>query len=411
MNRVYLFITCVLFVGFTLFGSQYVFAQSITPAPTISPTSVPANSDQAKQLQDKINEYEGKIASLEGQANTLSSAIKVMDNQIAVTQLRVDATKQRIEALGNDVSIAKKRIGGLEKNIETSTKAMLARIAATYRTGQESPWMLFLTSSDISNFMTRIKYLKLMQIIDKKNIYAAEQSRVNYEAEKSALESKQKEQEALSKKLEGYTAELNGQKTEKQQLLISTKNSEQEYQNLLAKARAEYSAIQGIVSGNGTETEAGQVISGQKIATIIEGASCNSSGGHVHFMVQSNGSVQNPFSYLGPIESNNCSGSSCGSSDGDPFNPSGSWPWPINGPVTMYQGYGSTWATRNTWVRQIYSSHNGLDIRGSSLDVKAIQPGTLYKGSYTGSGGCRLPYVRINQGNGIDTFYLHVYAI
>ncbi len=153
-----------------------------------------------------------------------------------------------------------------------------------------------------------------------------------------------------------------------------------------------------------------KVSEGEKIASIIQGASCNSSGAHLHFIVTSGGNTQNPFNYLkSGIEYRNCSGAGdC--SDGDPFNPSGSWSWPINPPVRFVQGYGSTWAVQHTWVGQIYNFHNGIDIYSdSSSDVKAVKSGSLYRGSYGGSRGCRLRYVKVSHDEGgFETFYLHI---
>jgi murein DD-endopeptidase MepM/ murein hydrolase activator NlpD len=127
--------------------------------------------------------------------------------------------------------------------------------------------------------------------------------------------------------------------------------------------------------------------------------------------VAQNGNTFNPFSYLASgVGFENCSGSSCGSSDGDIFNPSGSWSWPITPSIKFTQGYGVTWAVRNTWVGRIYSSHNGIDINNeTNSEVKAVKGGTLYRGSYGGSGGCRLRYVRVHHDDGgLDTYYLHI---
>ena len=160
-------------------------------------------------------------------------------------------------------------------------------------------------------------------------------------------------------------------------LLVVTRNDEKRYQSLLAAAKSEFEAIQAIIAGQGDETEIGPVEQGARIASIIQGASCNSSGSHLHFIVRQGDIALNPFAYLSSgIGVENCSGSSCGSADGDPFNPSGSWNWPISSPVKFTQGFGSTWATRNTWVGRIYSHHNGIDIdnegaetRGKGFDI------------------------------------------
>ena len=164
------------------------------------------------------------------------------------------------------------------------------------------------------------------------------------------------------------------------------------------------------MAGKGTESQVGHVNEGERIASVIQGASCNSSGTHSHFIVSSNGVTQNPFSYLrSGVSFENCSGPYCGSPDADPFNPSGSWNWPMNPSIKFNQGYGVTWAVRNTWAGSIYSFHNGLDFNGASSEVKAVRAGILFRGSYIGGSGCSLRYVRVDHDeNELDTFYLHV---
>jgi len=375
---------------------KFVFSQTPTPS--------------AEELQNKIKEYEAKIKELRGQAETLSSQIQIMDNQIKLTEARIEKTKEDIAELEKDIAITKKKIAGLEDLIEKSTKVLLARINAVYQVGTISPWQVLLTSDNISNFLTRLFYLQIVQVHDKKNIFAAAQAKMNYSQEKAILEGKQKEEEALRKKLEDYNTQLTQEKIAKQHLLDITKNDEKRYQTLLAAARAEYEAIQGIIAGQGQEIKVGHIEEGQKIASVIEGASCNSGGTHLHFIVSINGNTQNPFGFLkSGIDYENCSGpGEC--SEGDPFNPSGSWNWPLNPKIRFYQGYGETWAVRNTWVGNIYKSHNGIDIGStSSLDVKAVKSGTLYRGSYSGYNGCSLRYVKVvHDEGGIETYYLHV---
>ncbi|HRS22635.1 MAG TPA: hypothetical protein P5562_00570, partial [Candidatus Woesebacteria bacterium] len=150
-----------------------------------------------------------------------------------------------------------------------------------------------------------------------------ETTRTNYDLQKTQKEQKQIELEDLQKKLVQQKKTLDQQKDVKKNLLAITQNSEANYQRLLAQARAELAAIEGILAGRGEETKVGSVNAGDRIATVISGSSCNSSGTHLHFMVQKDGIVQNPFNFLKPVDYNNDSG-------GDPFNPTGSWNWPLS---------------------------------------------------------------------------------
>ena len=373
----------------------FVYGQTTTP----TPAPAADKSQKVSELSKKIAELESKISDLKSQENSLSSQIGVMDNQIKLTEARISFNKQQINDLTLDIDSATKRVDKLENSLSNVSKILINRIVTTYEVGGIEPIHVLAASSDISNLIKRANYLKIVQAHDKRLMYNAQQARNDYENQKNIFEDKKKKIESLKTQLESYTAQLDLDKQKKQHLLQETKGSEANYQAILAETKAEFEAIQGIVSGQGNEGEVGSVNEGSVIATVKQGASCNSSGTHLHFTVSSGGSTINPFSKLKDVDHDNQAG--------DPWNPSGSWEWPISPPIRFNQGYGNTsFASSGA---SFYSFHNGLDISGSSSVVKAVRTGTLFQGSYTGNGGCRLQYVRVHHSeDGLDTFYLHI---
>lgn len=356
-----------------------------------------SESEKFERLSREIQEYETEISKLKSQAGTLSNQIAQFDAQIRLTALKISQTEEKILLLGG-------RIDQLETSLQGLTRAFTSRVVKTYKMSRlNEPYVLLVSSPDLDIAVTSFHYLKKIQESDRDLLVRLEKAQASYEEEKV-------DQEELQSQLEEQKTVLGAQKSAKAFLLEQTRNDEKKYQELLSQARAEYEAIQAIIAGKGQEEEVGKVSQGQRIASIIQGPSCNSSGAHLHFIISQNGNTQNPFNYLrSGIDFENCSGSSCGSSDGDSFNPGGSWDWPINPKIKLTQGYGLTWAVRNTWVGRIYSFHNGIDINSDSSEIKAVQAGTLFRGSYSGSGGCRLRYVRVDHADSeLDTFYLHI---
>jgi len=342
------------------------------------------------------------------QITTLKSELERFDASIAITTAQIYRTAGEIEQLEKEISTLSGKIGRLDVSLDQLSTLLVKRITETYKKGKIDSLALFFSSQSFSDFIGRYKYLRVMQHHDRKLMIQMEAVRTNYADQKTSKEQKQEELEAAKNKLESQKALLAQQKADRERLLETTQNDEKRYQQLIARAEAELIAIQGILAGQGKEVEVGPVSEGQKIAILIEGVSCNSSGTHLHFMVAEGGSTHNPFNYLkGGIDYENCSGSSCGSDDGDPFSPSGSWNWPLNPPLKFTQGYGHTWAIDHTWVGRVYDFHNGIDIVSDNLEVKAVKAGKLYKGVY--EGGCNLSYVRVDHDDSnLDTLYLHV---
>jgi peptidoglycan hydrolase CwlO-like protein len=356
------------------------------------------NQQRMERLSREIEQYEGEIVKLQSRASTLSNQIAQYNAQIQLTALKILQTEEKILLLGG-------RIDQLERSLQSLTNAFTSRVVYTYKMSRlNQAYLLLVSSPDLSALISSFHYLKKIQEADRDLLVRLEKAQGAYEKEKY-------DEEELQRELENHRQVLGSQKAAKASLLTQTRNDEKRFQQLLANARAEFEAIQAILAGRGDEEEVGNIAQGEKIATVISGVSCNSSGEHLHFIIGQGGNTHNPFNYLkGGVDFENCSGSACGSSDADAFDPGGSWDWPIMPKIKFTQGYGFTWAIANTWVGRIYQFHNGIDVKShSSVDVRSVAAGTLYRGSYVGRSGCRLRYVRVDHSDSdLDTFYLHI---
>ncbi len=388
---IYFFLGIVLLLTFS---TAFTYATSLEDC---EKDSIPND-----KLAECIDIFSKKVTDLGGQKKTLSSQIAQFNSQIQVTQLKISDAEATVVKLEKEIVALGNKIGYVNESVDKLEGLLKRRIVATYQQSFISDLELILTSSDFSDLILRIQYLKQVQENDKKILTNLQETKANYANQKDEREVKQAQIEESKKKLESLKVSLDGQKAEKQSFLKATQNDESKYQQLLVRTRNEFESIQAIVAGQGVETEAGHVSAGQKIATVIQGESCNSFGTHLHFTVRKPGGItDNPLNYLkGGISNQNKSG-------GDSFNPSGNWEWPLNPTIEFHQGYGQTVAIRSGIVW--YSFHNGIDISGSNLDVKAVKDGTLYRGTYAGNGGCKLRYVRVVHDNSdLDTLYLHI---
>ncbi len=385
--------------------SGYLFAPSVYAIKCEPP--LPSTQEDLKAFEDVCRkEYEESV----NQGNTLKAAISALNAKIHLTQAQIRQTTAQITSLEKDVATLSTVLVDLDKTLEQLTRIYLARVRESYIRRDPDLLSLFFTSDSFAKFFTRIRYLSIIKERDQLIISEMETARVSYDSQKNIKVTKQQEVKELKSRLDRQQTDLSAQQRSKNDLLTQTKNDEARYQSLLSQARAELEAINAIIAGNGNEKEVRDVSQGEVIANVINQPSCNSSGAHLHFIISDNSLTKNPFDYLKPIDNFNCSGVNGGGCfDGDPFKPIGSWDWPLSPRIQLNQGYGETWAVRNTWVGGIYRFHNGLDIEGGSLDVRAVQSGKLFRGTYSGSNGCALKYVRVDhKDSGIDTFYLHV---
>lgn len=258
-----LLVVIILIIVSLFLGQHFLYAADTTPTPTVTPAPAD-NSAQKQELEQKIQDYQSKISDLQGQAKTLKSQIAIADNQIALAELRIENTKDQIDELNKEISIAQTKIGDLEGNISKTTKALVSRVKAVYEIGQADPAQVFLTSNTISDFITRLNYLKIVQLYDKRTIYAAQQSKVDYAQEKEMFQQKQDEATALQKQLVDFNTQLEADKKTKQDLLDQTNGSEANYQKLLSQAQAQLASLANFATsrvGSGGSSVAHQDLS------------------------------------------------------------------------------------------------------------------------------------------------------
>src|SRR3990167_1785415 len=180
----------VVFLFSVLFFS-FLFL-NIAVSQTITPTPTPAqdNSQAVADLQNQINDLQNKVADLQKQEKTLSSQISVMDSQIKLTQLRIDSTKQQITDIAIDIDTTNKKISNLQNSLTKLTGVLINRIVATYEVGTVQPFHILLSSDNVSNFFSRLNYLKIAQEHDKRLIYDTTQAKNDYSNQKSIFEDK-----------------------------------------------------------------------------------------------------------------------------------------------------------------------------------------------------------------------------
>lgn len=396
------FFIIVLLAGLLLVN-RFVYAQE-------SPTPTPSSSNSASsELQNRINELKNKISEIQGQAKTLSSQISIMDNQIKLTEVRIEANKREILDISLDIDTATKKISTLEDSLDTITGVLLNRIVATYEAGRVHPFEILLSSSDASNLLLRLNYLKIAQAHDKKLIYDVQQAKNDYTNQKEIFEEKKQKIETLKAQLEQYTKQLEQDKAGKEELLNVTKNDEAKYQTLLTQALAERKAIfaafsQAVSRLNSGEGEA--IGKGQAIAVVGNsgGPDC-SSGSHLHFTILQNSSPTDPAQKL-----RNVSPNWDNSPDGQ-FDFTGDWDWPISNPK-ITQGYGMTYWARIGWYGG--NIHDGIDMAGGPTIIAPKSGRVIYGSTICDSpsvtGVSTLKYVAIkhDDDSSVITLYLHI---
>lgn len=243
------------------FTSPYVRQYARADDTSSSSASTTASADWPQPCQDKgltgqdcVNYLSSVISSLNDQAQSLSTKIQTIASQVNLTEAQIQSTQEQILGLTLNIATANNKIQSLQGSINNLTKALLNRIVATYEVGSTQPFQVLVTSGDVSDFFTRVNYLKIAQEHDKQLVYNTVQAKNDYATQQQIYENEKKQVEALEAQLQSYTDQLNQQKAQQQSLLAQVNANEDVAQSEYNSAVAQLAAFSGFVTANGGDS-------------------------------------------------------------------------------------------------------------------------------------------------------------
>ncbi len=238
------FVLLSLFIA-TLFARP-LFSIDCNPDTSVSGL----NENDLKALVDLCSK---KVGDLRNQANTLSSQIQYMDTQIYLTGLQIRDTEQKIISTQKEIETLGTRIEGLDSSLNYLSKLLINKIVEGYKQRSVSLFTILLDSISADDLINRIKYLKTARQKNQNLLIQVQETKTNFEEQKTLREEKKVELDQLTQTLNNQQLALNTQKGQKQKLLADTRNDEDTYQRLLSRAQAQLRSFKSFVQSSGAD--------------------------------------------------------------------------------------------------------------------------------------------------------------
>ena len=225
--------------------------------------AAPARADQASDLQSQIDQRSSDISSLEKeiaayqtqidglgtQATSLADAIKSLDLTKKQLQARISLTQDKVAAKNLQIDQLDKRITAASSSIADDRRIVRRALKDAAEQGSRSPIEIYFSEGSFSaawNALDRISALD-KALVDR--IMALKDAKTDFESSRRAVAKAKADLVSLNAQLAGQRDAVLSASSEKSRLLSDTKQSEAQYQHILAQKKAQKDAFEKELAG------------------------------------------------------------------------------------------------------------------------------------------------------------------
>ncbi|MEN9524515.1 MAG: hypothetical protein RL536_584, partial [Candidatus Parcubacteria bacterium] len=240
----------IAFLALIFLANPYIdHAQTAATEPATSPaiTELQSKIDQRNQdiknLEQEIASYQKQLTDLGTQSTSLAANLKTLqltqkklEADIKVTEAKVAEKNLQIQQLGSQIS-------DKEDNIDDDKRIVARSFATINELGGKSLPELMLTKNSLSDAWNSLDEISSVQKGLSDKIDSLRNAKANLETNKKSTEKAKSELLVLNNQLKDQRAIVLGTVAEKNTLLQETKQSEAEYQKILAQRQREREAF------------------------------------------------------------------------------------------------------------------------------------------------------------------------
>jgi murein DD-endopeptidase MepM/ murein hydrolase activator NlpD len=198
--------------------------------------------DQKKQLEDlraKQQQYQTQIELKQKDRITLSNQLSILDNRLAKAQLDIDAVNLEMDKTNLEIQKIEIDNANLDKAIEIKKQHIANLLRSMYKQDQISTLEVLLLNDSLTEFLNQAKYLADTNNEIAGSVEDLKRDKERLDQNKADLDQKNKDLSALKDQLQEKKDNLSYDQANKNNLLVQTRSSEQEYQSLLQQAKRE----------------------------------------------------------------------------------------------------------------------------------------------------------------------------
>ncbi|MBI3956683.1 MAG: peptidoglycan DD-metalloendopeptidase family protein [Candidatus Kerfeldbacteria bacterium] len=216
------------------------------PQTTAPPVDVSDLEGQIREQRDRLEElerkkqvYEQNIAKKRQEALSLKNQISILDDQISTTDTDIRKLGLEIKLLGNEIERLDSSIELKNTELKQQKERLAELLRLLQRYNNKTTLEVTLLNDTFSDFFNQLKYLETIEHETKTGLDELAALKADLELDKSDREERRTASEERRQQLDIEKKNLTSQQDYREGLLTDTKESEQQFEELLNQAKQE----------------------------------------------------------------------------------------------------------------------------------------------------------------------------
>lgn len=194
--------------------------------------------NQQSKINDELEDAKKKQEELEAQKSETMKQVESLIGKISQTETEIDTLESKARDLQAQIKSKERDIEQKEAEYNEQMELLDARIIAMYESGDTSYLEVLLTSSSITDFLSKYYYASALVDYDKQLIEETKQQKIDIENEKQQLEADKQELDTSLAQAEQKRMELKTLKSDKEEEAAKLTAEEQEVQKEIEELEA-----------------------------------------------------------------------------------------------------------------------------------------------------------------------------
>ena len=214
------------------------------PVPLAMADALDDKYGELRDLQKEIDQYKALISSRKKAETSVLQELEYLEKQMTLAEKELAYINTRMTYLSKDIAETTVAVETIQEQLASQKAAFEARLTSIYKAGSISYLEVLLQSESLSDFLSRIHYLKEIAEQDTALIEEYNAGRVLLLEKKAGLEANLADMESQKRSYEDKRYEVASRSQDRERYLAQVQTDKKQLEHLLDEMEAQSKALE-----------------------------------------------------------------------------------------------------------------------------------------------------------------------